>query len=238
MLADHRRASPNHEARSDSKQPSLLILHYTGMTSGPKAVEWLCSPVSKVSCHYLVDVDGSITQMVDEDRRAWHAGVSSWHADIDVNSSSIGIEIQNDGHSGGLPNFPDLQMQRVASLSLDIMQRHSIPPHCVLAHSDIAPGRKIDPGEAFDWLLLAKQGVGQVVNAPQSTETLSQIAAKQALRQIGYGLDDTPERLRVVLEAFQRRYRRTCVDGKLDAETSSLIVRLAACLPIHKLNLA
>jgi N-acetylmuramoyl-L-alanine amidase len=213
--------------------PSLIVLHYTGMASGPSAVDWLCNPASKVSCHYLVDVDGSIVQMVGEDQRAWHAGVSSWHGVVDVNSASIGIEIQNEGHGGGLPHFPNAQMQAVALLCLDIMVRHELQPHSVVAHSDIAPGRKVDPGEAFDWNYLAAHGVGQVVCGDASK--MASIAQFQImLHGLGYGLDVSNEfdqRTRIVTEAVQRRYRQTCVDGILDTETYDIVQRLLAILP-------
>jgi N-acetylmuramoyl-L-alanine amidase len=123
-LVTRRQISKNHEPRLNGVTPSLIVLHYTGMTNGPAAVDWLCNPASKVSCHYLVDVDGSIVQMVGEDQRAWHAGVSSWHGVVDVNSASIGIEIQNEGHSGGLPHFPSVQMAylRIRSLHIQILR--------------------------------------------------------------------------------------------------------------------
>jgi N-acetylmuramoyl-L-alanine amidase len=213
--------------------PSLIVLHYTGMASGPSAVDWLCNPASKVSCHYLVDVDGSIVQMVGEDQRAWHAGVSSWHGVVDVNSASIGIEIQNEGHSGGLPHFPSVQMQAVALLCLDIMVRHGFSPHQVVAHSDIAPGRKVDPGEAFDWDYLAARGVGQVVRG-HVCETGSISQFQLMLRDLGYGLEVSGEfdqRTRMVSEAVQRRYRRHRVDGVADVETFEVVRLLLAILP-------
>jgi N-acetylmuramoyl-L-alanine amidase len=234
-LVDRTQVSPNHEPRFGVNAPSLLILHYTGMATAQASVDWLCNPVSKVSCHYLIDTDGSIIQMVSEDRRAWHAGTSSWHGVIDINSASIGIEIQNHGHGGGSPAFPDAQMQRVAALSLDIMQRHNMAPHQVLAHSDVAPGRKIDPGEVFDWHDLAKRGVGQMISASNNAGAATDIRNVQInLKAIGYGLDISGEldhRTRIVVEAFQRRYRRNCVDGIIDYETSDLILRLLSIRP-------
>jgi N-acetylmuramoyl-L-alanine amidase len=231
VLVDRRCESPNIEARFDGRQPKLIVLHYTGMANGQKAVDWLCNPASKVSCHYLIDVDGMITQMVDEGQRAWHAGVSSWQGDIDINSSSIGIEIQNEGHPAGLPAYPRAQMQRVAALCLDIMLRHGMSPHAVVAHSDVAPGRKVDPGEAFDWAWLAEQGIGQVVTAAASDTAADVDDAKSGLQRLGYMLDDTDKRFRIVLEAFQRRYRRSRIDGVLDAETAVLIRRLVGIAP-------
>ena len=222
--------SPNIEPRLDGKTPRYLILHYTGMVTGKAAADWLCNPASKVSCHYLVDVDGEVVQMVDETLRAWHAGVGSWHGEIDINSASIGIEIQNEGHAAGSPAFPAVQMKRVAELSRDIMLRHHIPPQNVLAHSDIAPGRKIDPGEQFDWEWLAGQGVGIVVKASGS-EVMQIPTLQSSLAQLGYGIDVTgTHNLRTikVIEAFQRHFRRSKVDGVADGETCDAIRRLLA----------
>lgn len=141
-------------------KPSLLILHYTGMSSAAKAIDWLARSESGVSCHYVVDEHGHVTQLVPEDSRAWHAGVSYWRGERDINSHSIGIEIHNPGHQHGYPEFPPRQMQAIIALSKDIVRRHHIAPDHILAHSDVAPGRKIDPGEKFNWLLLAKEGIG------------------------------------------------------------------------------
>src|SRR5689334_960006 len=140
-------SSPNVEPRADGKAVRILLLHYTDMASAEQACAWLCDPASKVSCHYLIDLDGSIIQMVDEDLRAWHAGQSAWKGERDINSVSIGIEIQNLGHDHGYPDFPAAQMAAVAALGRDISARHGIPPEHVLAHSDVAPQRKRDPGE-------------------------------------------------------------------------------------------
>ncbi len=234
-LVIRRQVSENHEPRIGVAEPRLIVLHYTGMASGSSAVDWLCNPQSKVSCHYLIDVDGSIVQMVGEDRRAWHAGVSSWFGAVDINSASIGIEIQNLGHNGGLPDYPLVQMQAVRNLCLDIMLRYGMRPHDVVAHSDIAPGRKVDPGEGFDWAYLAAQGVGQVVcGTPQEAPLISVLQTQQMLTALGYGLDATGEcdtRTRVVTEAVQRRYRRRMVNGVLDAETVDIIQRLYAICP-------
>ncbi len=231
-LADRYQASPNHERRANGLTPRLLVLHYTGMASGQVAADWLCNPASRVSCHYLVDVDGLIIQMVDEGRRAWHAGTSNWHGEIDINSASIGIEIQNLGHSGGCPAFPGVQMQRVAALCLDIMLRYHMKPQDVVAHSDVAPGRKIDPGEVFDWEFLAERGIGQMVVAAAGAVSVADLRdAQECLAKLGYGIDATgqfDERSRIVIEAFQRRYRRTPVNGKMDIETSDILCRLLA----------
>jgi N-acetylmuramoyl-L-alanine amidase len=243
-LVDDIQESPNFEQRLNGASVDLIILHYTGMVSGPAAVDWLCNPASKVSCHYLVDVDGSIVQMVDESQRAWHAGVSSWFGKSDINSSSIGIEIQNPGHGAGSPPFPAVQMKRVLALCLDIMQRNNLSPHQVVAHSDVAPGRKADPGEAFDWEYLAENGVGQVVAASQirnhvindSVGSKDQVRDVQnSLQLLGYGIGLTGEsdqKTRDVVQAFQRRYRRNQVDGVVDQVTLDMAKRLLAIAPL------
>jgi N-acetylmuramoyl-L-alanine amidase len=223
--------SPNFEDRWNGLEPRLVVLHYTGMASGQAAVDWLCNPISKVSCHYLVDIDGSIVQMVDEDHRAWHAGVSSWFGETDTNSTSIGIEIQNEGHPAGCPPFPLLQMQAVAQLTLDIMARHAMAPHQAVAHSDVAPGRKVDPGEAFPWDWLAERGIGQHIVATGGVQSVAFVHVKKRLQQLGYGvpaLDGDEHASKVVLQAFQRRYRRGLVTGTIDLETSEILERLGA----------
>lgn len=227
-LVTRYQVSDNHEPRINSEKPWLLVLHYTGMANGAAVVDWLCNPVSKVSCHYLIDIDGSIVQMVGEDRRAWHAGVSSWKGAVDINSASIGIEIQNLGHSAGLPGFPAVQMQAAAALCLDIMVRYDFESQQVVAHSDIAPGRKVDPGEVFDWDYLAGRGVGQIVRAGTSS-CGSTLAFQEMLQALGYGIEATgvfDQRTRIVTEAVQRRYRRSSVDGVLDAESFDIVRRL------------
>jgi N-acetylmuramoyl-L-alanine amidase len=236
--------SPNFEERAQGATPRLIVLHYTGMASGQAAVDWLCNPDSKVSCHYLIDDDGCIVQMVDERHRAWHAGVSSWQGVTDINSTSIGIEIQNPGHAAGCPVFPMVQMQRVAMLCLDILSRYDLSADRIVAHSDVAPGRKVDPGEAFDWGWLHGRGLGQVVNlspAPagvslhKGMEGSGVLLLQQQLARLGYSSETHgrfDDRTHIVVEAFQRRFRRVRVDGVADAETKVLLQRLIALLPL------
>src|SRR5882672_6118236 len=154
------RPSPNHSERKNSVSPDMIVLHYTGMRDNEAAIRQLCSPASEVSAHYVVLQDGIIVQLVAESRRAWHAGVSSWAEETDVNSRSIGIEIANPGHDHGYPDFPKRQIAAVTTLCRSILTRHQIPADRVLAHSDVAPNRKQDPGEKFPWKTLADSGVG------------------------------------------------------------------------------
>lgn len=235
-----RHPSPNHGCRRDGLKPGILLLHYTGMASAVSAMEWLCNPSSNVSCHYLVDEAGAITQMVEEDRRAWHAGVSSWAGQTDINSRSIGIEIHNPGHERGYPDFTEPQMKAVEALCLDILARHDIPPARVLAHSDVAPGRKIDPGEKFDWARLARAGIGLWVEpAPVAGDRgLGRGDRGEEVRYLqerlatyGYGLEATglyDEATEIVVSAFQLHFRQDKVDGMADRSTRETLERLIA----------
>ncbi len=220
----------------------MLIMHYTGMASAGAACRWLCDPASQVSCHYLVDDQGAVTQMVNEDRRAWHAGVSSWEGMSDINSRSIGIEVHNPGPEAGYPDFPPAQMAAVADLARDIVARHAIRPEHVLAHSDVAPGRKIDPGEKFDWKGLASAGVGLWVE-PTGVADMAVLkpgdaggavsALQAALARFGYrivvsGSYDEPTR--IVVSALQRHFRPDRIDGIADAATQAILsALLVAC---------
>jgi N-acetylmuramoyl-L-alanine amidase len=229
--------SPNIEPRRGGVHPDILLLHYTGMASCAKAIAWLADTRSAVSCHYVIDVDGAITQMVAEDMRAWHAGAGSWGGDADVNSRSIGIEIHNPGHDQGYPEFPAAQMRAVSRLCRDIIARWSIDKRRVLGHSDTAPQRKNDPGEKFDWKGLAADGVGHWVEPAPITPstgaaTPDQIArAQRLLADYGYGIAATgliDPATTAVLRAFQRHFRPALVDGQLDASTLDTLERLIA----------
>lgn len=239
------RASPNFGDRRDGAQPGLIVLHYTGMAAGQAAEDWLCVPESQVSSHYLVHEDGTIVQMVQETKRAWHAGASFWRGATDINSASIGIEIVNGGHAFGLPDFPQAQMTAIIALTTDIMDRWNIGAEGVVAHSDIAPGRKQDPGERFDWRALADAGAalwtepvpvgGGRFFAPGDVG--EPIAALQAMLGL-YGFDANAdgvfgEATRVQIEAFQRRHRPARIDGIADLstiETLNRVLRLYAKL--------
>lgn len=222
----------NVEPRRVGLTPRYLIQHYTGMSCAAKAVAWLACEQSQVSCHYVVDEAGQVTQLVPETLRAWHAGVSHWHRETDLNSASIGIEIQNPGHEHGYPDFPAAQMAAVANLSRDIVTRHGMRPQDVLAHSDIAPGRKIDPGEKFDWRWLHSRGVGHWVEpVVVDHEDLgfergyfgpAVRQAQQGLRDYGYGIDVTgtlDAHTMNVVRSFQLHFRPGRVDGRLDRST-------------------
>lgn len=231
------RPSPNHGERLGAGRPDALVLHYTGMADGPSALRRLCDRAAEVSCHYVVDEDGAVFQLVPEARRAWHAGRSAWAGATDLNSASIGIEIVNGGHDFGLPPFPAVQIEALVALARDILDRHGIPASRVLAHSDIAPGRKQDPGEAFPWPRLAAAGVGLWVApagaaAPAEDLAPEAIHALQAdLARFGYGIAATgchDAASRAVVEAFQRRYRPARVDGALDPGTRDTLARLMA----------
>jgi len=215
--------SPNHDARPAGEPVDMLVLHYTGMQSGRAALERLRDPEARVSSHYLVEEDGTVFALVPEGRRAWHAGVSFWRGHEGLNGRSIGIEIVNPGHEWGYRPFPVLQMAAVADLCLEILGRHPIPARNVVAHSDIAPDRKQDPGEMFEWQALAEQGVGLW---PAHIPPVSPGAdAAALLARIGYRAD-LP--LPMLLRAFQRHWRPMLVDGLADAETLARLSAVAA----------
>jgi N-acetylmuramoyl-L-alanine amidase len=243
-LVDAVQPSPNVGPRRNGLTPTILLLHYTGLESMAKAIDWLTREGSGVSCHYGIDEDGRIIQMAAEELRAWHAGESVWDGETDINSASIGIEIHNPGHAFGYPDFPEVQIEAVERLCRDIIARHGIRPERVLAHSDVAPPRKRDPGEKFPWERLAGAGVGHwVVPAPAvaGDDGVSlgaadpRIAAFQvALRRYGYGIEPTgliDERTELVVAAFQRHFRPERVDGRIDRSTVATLERLLAALP-------
>jgi N-acetylmuramoyl-L-alanine amidase len=223
--------SPNFDERKSAQD--IILLHYTGMQTGEAALARLTASESKVSSHYLVFEDGRIVQCVPEALRAWHAGVSSWGGDTDINSRSIGIEIVNPGHEFGYRDFPLRQTAAVIALCKSIVTRRGpISPDRVLAHSDVAPSRKQDPGEKFPWELLSESGIGHWVRAaPLNLDGLTlqpgdrgdAVARLQRmLRGYGYGIDDTghyDEATRDVVTAFQRHFRQARVDGIADPST-------------------
>lgn len=232
--------SPNHGERRGGR-PDMLLLHYTGMSDGAHALARLRDPAAEVSCHYLVHEDGRVSQLVAEDRRAWHAGVGSWAGDDDVNSRSIGIEIQNAGHPGGLPPYPVRQVEAVIRLSADICRRRSIRPDRVLAHSDVAPGRKEDPGELFPWDRLHAAGIGHWVRpaplaaGPAPADRGAAVEEMQRrLALYGYALEPTgvfDEATALVVTAFQRHFRPERVDGRADLSTLATLDELLRTRP-------
>ncbi|MDI6834746.1 N-acetylmuramoyl-L-alanine amidase [Ciceribacter thiooxidans] len=237
------RPSPNHGERAGGRLPDMILLHYTGMPSEEGALEWLCRPESQVSSHYFVHEDGRIVQMVPESRRAWHAGKSTWAGESDVNSMSIGIEIANPGHPAGLPPFTDEQIEAVVELCRDCGKRWNIAPERVLAHSDVAPVRKVDPGENFPWERLNAAGVGHwVAPVPISGGRFFQkgdcgrpVEALQSMLSLyGYDIEISgqySEATEGVVAAFQRHFRPGRVDGIADSSTIETLHRLLAALP-------
>jgi len=236
--------SPNVSVRRDGPRADILLLHYTGMQSGQAALERLCDPVAKVSSHYMVFENGEIVQMVPEAQRAHHAGASLWHGDDDINSRSIGIEIENPGHDFGYPDFPGHQIDAVIALCRDILKRNKIPADFVLAHSDVAPTRKQDPGDKFPWAKLYESGIGLWVKpAPLTSEGTPSTWLKpgskgdavsnlqKMLAEYGYGLPATGEYdalTKAVVTAFQLHFRPACVDGIADGSTLTTLRALLA----------
>ncbi|HEX8622426.1 MAG TPA: N-acetylmuramoyl-L-alanine amidase [Allosphingosinicella sp.] len=213
--------SPNFDERS--LPVSMLVLHYTGMADGHSAIARLRDPQSKVSAHYLVGEDGEVLRMVDEDKRAWHAGRAYWRGLTDVNGASIGIEIVNPGHEFGYRPFAEAQMDALVPLVADIVGRYRIRPPYVVGHSDVAPARKEDPGELFDWARLAKLGVAM----PRPTENLidplwTDGGFLLALERYGYDVHQPKPAVR----AFQRRFRPELIDGIIDGETRAILLGL------------
>jgi N-acetylmuramoyl-L-alanine amidase len=235
--------SPNHDARKDGRAADMILLHYTGMPDAQAALDRLCSIEAKVSAHYVVFEDGRIVQCVQEARRAWHAGVSSWAGESDINSCSIGIEIANPGHDFGYSDFPKRQIAAVIALCRGIIARRGIRPQRVLAHSDVAPTRKKDPGEKFPWRLLHESGVGHWVRPArvsggaliQPDEESEAVRTMQAaLADYGYGLDVTGKydsATQQVVIAFQRHFRPARVDGVVDESTVRTLRALIASRP-------
>ena len=233
-------SSPNHDERAGGRKPDMILLHYTGMQDAQAALERLCNVESKVSAHYLVFEDGRVVQMVPESRRAWHAGKSFWAGETDINSCSIGIEIANPGHDYGYPDFPKRQIAAVTALCRGIASRNTIPPTRVLAHSDVAPSRKRDPGEKFPWRTLHDSGIGHWVNpAPIVDGSMLSLgdrgdavaAIQETLSKYGYGMTVNGQydsATHDVVSAFQRHFRPERVDGVVDQSTRTTLRDLLA----------
>lgn len=224
------RPSPNHDERPVGQPVDLLILHYTGMRDAKAALDRLCDPAAKVSAHYLIEEDGAVWRLVPEARRAWHAGVSFWDGARDINARSIGIELVNPGHEFGYHPFPEPQMQALERLCHEILARYkAISPARVLGHSDVAPARKQDPGELFDWARLAAAGIGLF---PRPDAAPCDWTAGQLQAALGaYGYDVAPSgtldpATRDVLIAFQRHFRPQDCAGRADAESCGRLADL------------
>ncbi len=229
--------SPNFNERPEGTEVKYLILHYTGMATGQEALNRLCDPDAKVSAHYLVEEDGRIISLVPEEKRAWHAGVSYWDGDTDINGLSIGIEIVNPGHDG--PNYkgnyrkyPEIQMKSVIQLCQEVLSRYEIKPYHIFGHSDVAPDRKIDPGEFFDWELLAKNRIG-ILPELGGGETPFLMpddhTIQEMLQEYGYKIEITgkmDQQSRNVISAFQRHFRPEDFSGEMDCETIQTLQKL------------
>jgi len=237
MLVVKDAPSPNFDTRR--APPDMLVLHYTGMQTGEAAVARLRDPKARVSAHYVVDEDGSILRLVDEARRAWHAGRGGWQGETDCNAASIGIEIVNPGHEFGYRDFPEVQVDAVISLISDIRTRWTIPDARIIGHSDMAPERKQDPGERFPWKRLAGVGHGLWFEPAHERiaalgaalgpgdEGLGVIVLRAGLHRLGYTLPpggDYDEATRLTVEAFQRHWRPSQVDGVADGETRATLM--------------
>ena len=221
--------SPNYGPRvsEDGNEPeiNMLVLHYTGMSNNSLTLEYLCNPLSRVSAHFLLDEKGNTYQLVATENRAWHAGISSWRGVKDVNSHSIGIELSNPGHDFGYKTFPEPQIDALKRLSKELINTYPISPRNVIGHSDVAPGRKIDPGEFFPWEHFASEKIGiwpephVIKRKAYKNEIISKMLSS-------YGYDTKNNSLKDVLSAFQRHFRPRCFDGIVDNETIVILKRL------------
>ena len=215
--------SPNQDDRPAGSSIDMVVLHYTGMADAAAALARLCDAKSKASAHYLIDEDGTVHALVPEIRRAWHAGASAWRGRACVNDRSIGIELVNPGHELGTRPYPEPQMAALEDLAAGILARHPVPPRNLVGHSDVAPTRKRDPGELFDWRRLARAGIG-LWPGEVPRETAGEADAAGLLATYGYDTKD----LRAAIIAFQRHFRPRRVDGAWDGETAARLRRLLA----------
>lgn len=234
--------SPNFDQRPEGTKIDTIVLHYTGMKTGKDALERLCDPKYKVSSHYFIDEDGSTLELVQPKFRAWHAGKSIWRGRENVNDSSIGIEIVNPGHEFGYREFPKAQMDAVIALCKKLKKNFPIEDRNIIAHSDIAPARKQDPGELFDWKLLAKNSIGlwPDVTEENPRPLLKRDDKGQAVQELqenlarfGYGIVDDgifEEHTEFVVQAFQRHFGQTKnINGVWDSGLESCLQKLLTC---------
>ena len=237
------RPSPNRDERpADAGPVDTLVLHYTGMVSAEAALARLTDARARVSAHWCIGEDGTLWRLVPEERRAWHAGLSEWRGRRSLNDVSIGIELVNPGHEHGYRPFPPAQMDALVDLARAVVARHPIDPRNVVAHADIAPARRQDPGELFDWARLAAAGIGlwpptageAVTEGPslhQGDRGAAVSRQQQRLRAVGYGLavdGDFGTATAAVVRAFQRHFRQARVDGVIDAGTMAVLDRVSA----------
>jgi N-acetylmuramoyl-L-alanine amidase len=231
--------SPNFDSRT--APPDMVLVHYTGMPTGEEALARLRDPAAKVSAHYLIEQDGRAFVLVPEERRAWHAGVSFWRGERNLNGASIGIELVNPGDDGGRHPFPDAQIVTLLELLGGIRDRWTVPNARIVGHSDVAPDRKADPGELFPWKRLAEAGFGLWAEPPAAPgdpltlgeESTGVFALQAGLTRLGY--DCAPsgrydEHTALIVTAFQRHWRQERVDGAADGETRArlmAVLRLA-----------
>jgi len=234
------RPTPNLSERPAGAVIDSLVLHYTGMTSGAAALARLTDPNAEVSAHYVVDVDGAIYRLASEAQRAWHAGLSVWGGREGLNDTSVGVEIVNPGHEWGLALFPEPQIEATIALCQGIVGRNAILPARVLAHSDIAPMRKLDPGEFFPWARFARNSVGLWPDQPGRARFGARptvIEAQRMLAEWGYGIPESGvlcPLTQAVVAAFQRRYRPGRIDGVFDGECGALMAALLAAVRLER----
>ena len=214
--------SPNWDARDE--RISMVVLHYTDMPSAESAIARLCDPAAKVSAHYVITEEGEVVRLVDEANRAWHAGRSFWRGKSNVNGCSIGIELHNPGHTCGYRPFPDEQIEALVPLLHRIVKDYDIPRANVVGHSDIAPQRKLDPGELFPWERLAEYRLA--LPRPEKLELGDPFdndgSFYLALERYGYDISDGKK----AVEAFQRRWRPEKIDGEIDGQIRAILFRL------------
>ncbi len=224
----HDTPSPNCDDRPDGQAVDMLVLHYTGMQRGELALQRLCDPIAQVSAHYVIEEQGTIHRLVPENMRAWHAGVSYWRGETNINARSIGIELVNPGHDFGYRPFPARQMRALVALARDILNRHPIPPRNVVGHSDIAPQRKEDPGEFFDWPLLARHDIGLwPFNGGEDNFPPPPLAETETLlATIGYDISSPLD----ALIAAQRRFRPWKINGIADPQIRRRLQAFVAAL--------
>ena len=232
--------SPNFESRPSGVPVDMLIIHYTGMESAEGALERMRDPSTKVSAHYVIDEDGTVYRLVAENMCAWHAGTASWGGITNINDRSIGIELVNPGAEFGYRPFPEPQMMALEQLARGILKRHTIPARRVLGHSDVAPTRKQDPGELFDWARLAAAGIGLWPETENTLETEVALGGgglppitkiQKLLQRLGYPITisgEEDEETRFVITAFQRHFLPYSVSGEMDVETFARLRAMVA----------